>query len=165
MSTKTAFVKDDEGLYRVKGKVSSDEIIKTATQILFDEVSGRERLSGAHDTAHFLQLALAPEQNEYFAVLYLDNQNQVISFEKVFNGSIDCSAVYPRVVVQKCLEQNAAAVIFAHNHPSGTHKPSTSDELITKRLKEALALIDIRVLDHFVVSGSGWTSLAQQGVI
>ena len=165
MSNKTSFVRNDEGLYQTKGQITPEEIIKTATEILFDLVTGRDVLNSPNETAQFLQLALANEINEHFGVLYLDNQNQVISFEKLFNGTIDSSAVYPRVVVQKCLEKNAAAVIFAHNHPSGVHTPSNSDKLITKQLKNALALIDVRTLDHFVVSGAGWTSLAEQGDI
>ena len=165
MSNKTSFVRNDEGLYQTKGQITSEEIIKTATEILFDQVTGRDVLNNPNETARFLQLALANEINEHFGVLYLDNQNRVISFEKLFNGTVDSSAVYPRVVVQKCLEKNAAAVIFAHNHPSGVHTPSNSDKLITKQLKNALALIDVRTLDHFVVSGSGWTSLAEQGDI
>ena len=165
MSNKTSFVRNDEGLYQTKGQITAEEIIKAATEILFDKVSGRDVLKNPNETARFLQLALANEINEHFGVLYLDNQNQVISFEKLFNGTIDSSAVYPRVVVQKCLEKNAAAVIFAHNHPSGVHTPSNSDKLITKQLKAALALIEVRTLDHFVVSGAGWTSLAEQGDI
>ena len=87
----------------------------------------------------------------------------MLRFETLFNGTIDSSAVYPRVVVQRALDCNAAAVIFAHNHPSGCCEPSQADRAITTRLKDALALIDVRVLDHFVVSRSEWVSLAQRG--
>jgi len=121
MSNKTSFVRNDEGLYQTKGQITSEEIIKTATEILFDQVSGRDVLNSPNETAQFLQLALANEINEHFGVLYLDNQNQVIDFEKLFNGTVDSSAVYPRVVVQKCLEKNADDAIILHNHPSTVH--------------------------------------------
>ena len=111
----------------------------------------------------FLQLALAQEKNEVFAAIFLNNKHKVLGFETLFNGTIDSSAVYPRVVVQRALDCNAAAIIFAHNHPSGCSEPSTADRQITKRLKDALALIDVRVLDHFVVSRSGYVSLAERG--
>ena len=89
----------------------------------------------------------------------------MLSFEPLFNGTIDGAAVYPRVVVQQALACNAAAVIFAHNHPSGCCEPSRADQQITKRLSDALALIDVRVLDHFVVSRSEWVSLAERGMV
>ena len=89
----------------------------------------------------------------------------MLSFEPLFTGTIDGAAVYPRVVVQRALACNAAAVIFAHNHPSGCCEPSRADQQITKRLSDALALIDVRVLDHFVVSRSEWVSLAERGMV
>ena len=114
--------------------------------------------------AQFLQLALAQEKNEVFSAIFLNNKHKVLSFEPLFTGTIDGAAVYPRVVVQQALACNAAAVIFAHNHPSGCCEPSRADQQITKRLTDALALIDVRVLDHFVVSRSEWVSLAERGM-
>ena len=151
------------GLYHVQGCVKPEEIVSTAATILLDELTGREALTSPTDVAQFLQMALAQEKNEVFAAIFLNNKHKVLSFEPLFNGTIDGAAVYPRVVVQQVLACNAAAVIFAHNHPSGCCEPSQADRTITTRLKDALALIDVRVLDHFVVSRSEWVSLAQRG--
>lgn len=104
-------------------------------------------------------------QNEKFACLYLNTKNRMIDFEFVFNGSINQAQVYPRVIVQNCLEKNAAAVIFAHNHPSGDLVASKSDILLTKTLKQTLKLIDVNVLDHFIVTKNKAQSMAQQGLL
>ena len=157
------FVKNEQGLYHVQGCVKPEEIVSTAATILLDELTGRETLTTPTDVALFLQMALAQEKNEVFAAIFLNNKHKVLSFEPLFNGTIDGAAVYPRVVVQQALACNAAAVIFAHNHPSGCCEPSRADQQITKRLSDALALIDVRVLDHFVVSRSGYVSLAERG--
>ena len=157
------FVKNEQGLYHVQGCVKPEEIVSTAATILLDELTGRESLTAPTDAAQFLQMALTQEKNEVFAAIFLNNKHKVLSFEPLFNGTIDGAAVYPRVVVQQALACNAAAVIFAHNHPSGCCEPSQADRTITTRLKDALALIDVRVLDHFVVSHSEWVSLAQRG--
>ena len=143
--------------------MGSEMCIRDRATILLDELTGREALTSPTDVAQFLQMALAQEKNEVFAAIFLNNKHKVLSFEPLFNGTIDGAAVYPRVVVQQALACNAAAVIFAHNHPSGCCEPSQADRTITTRLKDALALIDVRVLDHFVVSRSEWVSLAQRG--
>ena len=101
---------------------------------------------------------------EVFACLFLDNRHRVIQFEELFRGTIDSASVHPREVVRRCLFHNAAAVIFAHNHPSGIAEPSQSDERITQKLKDALQLIDVRVLDHFVV-GDTVVSFAERGLL
>jgi len=108
-------------------------------------------------------MALANEKNEHFAVLFMNNKHQVLSFERLFFGTVDGTTVHPRIVVQKALEWNAASVIFAHNHPSGHSEPSQADRDVTQRLVKALSLIDVRVLDHLVVSQSGWESLSRRG--
>ena len=159
------FVKNEQGLYHVQGCVKPEEIVSTAATILLDELTGREALTTPTDVAQFLQMALAQKKNEVFAAIFLNNKHKVLSFEPLFNGTIDGAAVYPRVVVQRALACNAAAVIFAHNHPSGCCEPSRADQQITKRLSDALALIDVRVLDHFVVSRSEWVSLAERGMV
>ena len=110
----------------------------------------------------FVQLALAQEKNEHFTALLLNTQHQLIRLETLFIGTVDGASVYPRVVVQKALEYNAGAVTFAHNHPSGECEPSTADRQITRRLIDALALIDVRVLDHFVVSRTKHVSFAER---
>lgn len=163
--TKTPYVKNDQGMYRVRGYVSPETLIQIAADILLENLAGQENLSRPEDAARFLQLSLANEKNEHFGVLFLNNKHQVISFERMFAGTIDGAAVYPRVVVQRALEHNAAAVIFSHNHPSGCAEPSEADRSITRRLTEALSLVDIRVLDHFVVSQTQWVSLAELGWI
>jgi DNA repair protein RadC len=161
--SKTPYIKNDQGLYRVRGYVSPDQLVQIAADILLEDLAGQENLTRPEDAARFLQLSLAREKNEHFAALFLNNKHQVISFERLFTGTIDGAAVYPRVVVQRALENNAAAVIFAHNHPSGCPDPSEADRAITRRLTEALGLVDVRVLDHFVVSQSTWVSLAERG--
>lgn len=113
----------------------------------------------------YLQARLGGYQHEVFACLFLDNQHRLIQFEELFQGTIDGAAVYPREVVKRVLALNAAAVIFAHNHPSGVAEPSQADRLITKRLVQALSLIDVRVLDHFVVGGSDVVSMAEMNAL
>ncbi|KZY37009.1 hypothetical protein A3754_17030 [Alcanivorax sp. HI0083] len=102
---------------------------------------------------------------EVFACLFLDNKHRLIAFEKLFQGTIDAAAVYPREVVRRAMEHNAAAVILAHNHPSGVAEPSQSDHAITRRLVEALGLVEVRVLDHLVIGDGGWVSLASRGAL
>ena len=102
---------------------------------------------------------------EVFGCLFLDNQHRVIETVEMFQGTIDGASVYPRIVVQQALALNAAAIMFFHNHPSGVAEPSLADEAITKRLKEALALVDIRVLDHFIVTAGESVSFAERGLI
>jgi len=100
-----------------------------------------------------------------FACVFLDNRHRIIAFEELFQGTIDGASVHPRVVVQKALENNAAAVIFAHNHPSGVAEPSMADQRITQRLKDALALVEIRVLDHFIVTAEDSISFAERSLL
>jgi len=163
---KTPYIKNDQGMYRVRGYVSSEQLVQIAADILLENMATDEdRLTKPADAAKFLQLSLGNEKNEHFGVLFLTNKHQVIAFERMFSGTIDGAAVYPRVVVQRALELNAAAVIFAHNHPSGCPDPSEADRSITNRLVKALELVEVRVLDHFVVSQSHWVSLAERGWI
>ncbi|MDX1802973.1 MAG: DNA repair protein RadC [Alcanivorax sp.] len=103
--------------------------------------------------------------HEVFAALFLDNKHRLIAFETLFRGTIDAAAVYPREVVRRAMDLNAAAVILAHNHPSGVAEPSQSDHAITRRLVEALALVEVRVLDHLVIGDGGWVSLASRGAL
>lgn len=117
------------------------------------------------DTEAYLRLRMADLPHERFGCLYLDNRHRVLELRELFHGTIDGTSVYPRVVVQQTLELNAAAVILFHNHPSGVAEPSQADERITRRLKAALELIDVRVLDHFIVASGGCTSMASRGLI
>lgn len=111
-----------------------------------------------------LHYAKAGHEREVFSVLYLDNRHRVLGFEEMFYGTIDTASVHPREVVKAALKHNAAAVIFAHNHPSGVAEPSRADEVLTRRLKDALALVDIRVRDHFVVGDGDPVSMAERGL-
>jgi len=122
-------------------------------------------LTDAAATRQYLTLRLAEYRHEVFGCLLLDTRHRVIAVRELFQGTIDGAAVYPRVVVQKALETNAAAIIFFHNHPSGVAEPSHADEALTRRLKDALALIDVRVLDHFVVSAGDSVSFAERGLL
>ena len=125
-------------------------------------VQGQSLEDPAH-CARYLKSQLYRYPYEVFACLFLDNRHRVLGFEELFRGSIANTEVHPREVVRRCMSHNAAAVIFAHNHPSGVAEPSSSDRVITQRLKEALALIDVRVLDHFVIGDGAPTSMALRG--
>jgi DNA repair protein RadC len=116
----------------------------------------------AHD---YLMLRLGAREHEVFCVVWLDNRHRVIECQELFRGTLDGATVHPREVVKEALAHNAAACLLAHNHPSGVAEPSQADELITQRLKEALAMVDIRVLDHLVVAGSEVVSFAERGVL
>jgi DNA repair protein RadC len=116
-------------------------------------------------TEQYLKTVLRDHPNEVFACLFLDTRHRVIAFEELFHGTIDGATVYPRVVAEKALRHGAAALIVAHNHPSGISEPSLADQAITRRLKEALALLDIRLLDHFVVGEGAPVSMAARGLM
>ena len=143
-------------------------LLKAALEIarrqLHGQLSERDVLSSPADTRRFLLASLGDQPREVFAVMFLDNRHRIISFDELFFGTIDGASVYPREVVRAALEHNAAAVILAHNHPSGVAEPSHADRQITQRLKDALALIDVRVLDHMIV-GEEVLSFAERGLL
>lgn len=122
-------------------------------------------LGSPRDSADFLRAWLRPFPYEVFACIFLDNRHRVIATEELFRGTIDGASVHPREVVRRAIAHNAAAVICAHNHPSGIAEPSAADVAITRRLAEALALIDVRVLDHFVVGDEHPLSMAERGLL
>lgn len=140
-------------------------IIREAIGILESSFSRKEAFTNSESVRQFCQLKVAGNKDEHFGCMFLDNQHRLIAFEDLFRGTIDGAAVYPRVVVRRALELNAAAVIFTHNHPSGLPEPSQADQAITKRLRESLGLIDIRVLDHIVVGCEGTVSMAERGML
>jgi len=145
--------------------VEQDYIINLALAILTHRHTPGRSLTKPEDTAHYLQMLLAENKREVFGVLFLDNQHHILSFEKLFFGTIDSASVYPRIIVQRGLELNTAAVIAVHNHPSGLTEPSHADKQITQKIKEALALVDVRLLDHFIVTTLGTYSFAEHGLI
>jgi DNA repair protein RadC len=117
------------------------------------------------DSREFLLASLRDRPHEVFCCLFLDNRHRVLAFDELFRGTIDTAAVYPREIVKQALSRNAAAVILAHNHPSGVAEPSQSDQLITRRIRDALELIDVRLLDHFVIGDNSCVSLASRGML
>jgi len=139
-------------------------VLEMAKRHMFEQLQRGDALCSPAQTRAYLAAQLASYPHEVFACLFLDNRNRVIAFEKMFFGTIDGASVYPREVVRLALKKNAAAVIFAHNHPSGVAEPSLADEQITQRLKQALSLVDIRVLDHFIV-GDEVVSFAERGLL
>lgn len=161
----TVISRNDDGHYCLSEPVTSDTILSLARNIVSEAFERPHKLNSASDTQNFLVMQLAMEQREVFGVVFLDRQNRVIAFERMFFGTIDATSVYPREVVKRSLELNAAAVIFAHNHPSGIPEPSKADIDITQRLLKALALVDINVLDHIVVGGADAVSFAERGMI
>lgn len=147
--------------------LSDDTVIQAALNILEERICysvNAPSLTSPGDSRDYVKLKLAEYEHEVFACLFLDQRHHVIAFEELFRGTIDGASVYPREVVKEAIKHNAAAVIFAHNHPSGNAEPSEADQRITKRLKDALALIDVRVLDHLVV-GSEVVSFAERGLL
>ncbi len=131
----------------------------------WQELTAGPALESPAATRAFLVAQLRDRPYEVFCVLFLDNRHRLIAFDELFRGTIDGASVHPREVVRQALRRNAAAVILAHNHPSGVAEPSQADELITLRLRDALALVDIRVLDHLIVGDSRCVSLAERGVL
>ena len=132
---------------------------------LKEELDRGDALNSPRVVRDYLQLLLGDRQQEVFLVLFLDTRHRVISSEELFHGTLSQTSVYPREVVKRALAHNAAAVILAHNHPSGIAEPSQSDQLLTDALKQALNLVDVRVLDHFVVAAGQTLSFAEKGLI
>lgn len=150
-------------------KFDDDFIIEQAIKIIQSRLkTPGMALTNPNLVREYLILHLAQFEEEHFSLVLLDNQHRVIGFENVFRGTIDAASVYPREIVKTVLSHNAAAVILAHNHPSGNAEPSNADLVLTERLKESLALIDVRVLDHIIVGGCSQiltVSFAEKGLI
>ncbi|ASP37700.1 hypothetical protein CHH28_02995 [Bacterioplanes sanyensis] len=138
-------------------------VLEMSRRHMIEQLQRGDALTSPELTRRFLQASLRDYQHEVFAILLLDNQHQVIKLVPLFRGTLDSAAVYPREVVKLALEQQAAAVILAHNHPSGVAEPSRSDRAITERLQQALGLMDIRVLDHIVIGDGEAVSFAERG--
>jgi DNA repair protein RadC len=145
---------------------NEDWIIQQAIVLLERRVfKAGPRLERPAAVRDYLRLKLVAEPNEIFVVVFMNSMHDVLAVEPMFHGTINATSVYPRVVLQRALQLNAAAVIFAHQHPSGTTEPSNADRLLTEQLKMALALIDVRVLDHFVIGQGAPYSFAESGLL
>ena len=140
-------------------------IFEMSRRALAEQIKHQDALSSPEKVSDYLRLKLIRQEREVFVVLFLDAQNRVQAQETLFEGTLTQTSVYPREVVKRALHHNAASVIFAHNHPSGIAEQSRADELITQALKKALDLVDIRVLDHFIVAGHQAMSFAERGLL
>ncbi len=167
---RTLLEADSEQFYEQPGLgpakyVQIQAALELGRRFLEQQLRRGSAMGSVEDTRRYLTARLRHYQHEVFACLFLDNRHRVIEFEELFQGSIAGASVHPRQVVRRCLHHNAAAVIFAHNHPSGVAEPSQADIQITRRLTEALALIDVRALDHFVIGDGDAVSFAERGMI
>lgn len=145
--------------------MTDDEVIARAIRILEERIRRGDCLSSPQAVRQYLALAIGEREREVFVLVLLDAQNHVIAVEELFAGTLTQTSVYPREVVKSALRHNAAAVIFAHNHPSGVAEPSHADQVLTETLKRALALVDVKVLDHFVVGRGAAMSFAERGLL
>ena len=152
---------DAQGIYHA---IPADNLISAAQKAITERFQSRTALTSPQAAADLCQLLLGTLEHEEFFAIWLDAKHQVITYGSLFRGTIDGASVYPREVVKDGLASNAAAVIFAHNHPSGNAEPSQADIQITQKLKDALALVDIRLLDHIIVAES-IVSLAEKGLV
>jgi DNA repair protein RadC len=145
--------------------VQLQSVLEMSRRALREEMQRGDALNSPRAVRDYLQLLLGARQQEVFLVLFLDTQHRVIASEELFHGTLSQTSVYPREVVKRALAHNAAAVILAHNHPSGVAEPSQSDQLLTSALKQALAMVDVHVLDHFIVAVGQTLSFAEKGLI
>jgi len=157
-------IQDEQGNYTIEA-AAPDAILALATEILESRINNNDVFCSPAETRKFLQLKLGTLEHEVFACLFLDNRHRLISFDILFRGTIDGAAIPPREVAKDALRHNASAVIFAHNHPSGAAEPSQADKQLTDRLKSALDLLGIRVLDHLVIGNPEVVSFAERGLI
>jgi DNA repair protein RadC len=156
------WVGDEQGAAR---PASNEEILKAARTFMSRRVHRGVPMTSPKLVKEFLSMKLGTLEHESFCVLLLDKRHRLIEYIELFRGTIDGASVHPREVVKLALAKNAAALLLAHPHPSGVAEPSQADELITQRLKDALSLIDVRVLDHFIVAGGDVISMAERGLI
>lgn len=161
-----SFIRQPNGNYsfhRSRTAIPESTILSAAEDILRRRLERQGGIRTPRDATDFLRVRIGHLPHEEFHVVWLDTHHRVISTERLFNGTVDGTAVHPREVVRRALELNAAAAILAHNHPSGVAEPSASDRLITEELKSAFRLIGVRLLDHLVVSAGASVSLAERG--
>jgi DNA repair protein RadC len=145
--------------------VQLQAVVEMARRALREDIGERDAMSSPQAVREFLRLSLGGRAHEVFVAMFLDAQNRLLGSEELFRGTLTQTSVYPREVVKTALRYNAAGVIFAHNHPSGVAEPSRADELLTQTLKQALSLVEIKTLDHFIVAGSRTVSFAERGLL
>lgn len=145
--------------------VQLQAVLEMARRALGEELKSGDAMSSPNSVRDYLRLTLQGKKHEVFVAIFLDAQNRSIAAEELFAGTLTQTSVYPREVVKRALHHNAAALIFAHNHPSGIAEPSHADEILTQSLKQALALVDVKVLDHFIVGSGAAMSFAERGLI
>jgi len=162
LSEPPLLVRDSQGGYL---PATVDQILAAAREVVEHKMQRGALFTSTTAVRDYLCAKLAGLEHEVFAVLFLDVQNCLIEYTEIFRGTIDSASVYPREVVKEALLHNAAALIFTHNHPSGNPEPSEADKILTKRLKDALQVVDIRVLDHLIVGGNTALSFAERGLI
>lgn len=159
-----------DDLKRIKGlgpakRAELVAVLELARRALAEQLRERAALDTPDAVKHYLQLQLGAKKHEIFAVLFLDSQHRLLALEELFRGTLSQTSVYPREVVLRALHHHAAAVVLAHNHPSGSVEPSRADEALTQALKAALALVDVRVLDHVIVGTGQALSMAERGLV
>jgi DNA repair protein RadC len=145
--------------------VQLQAVVEMARRALAEQIQDRDAMSSPQAVRDYLRLSLGARPHEVFVAMFLDAQNRLLGCEELFRGTLTQTSVYPREVVKTALRYNAAGVIFAHNHPSGVAEPSRADELLTQTLKQALSLVEIKTLDHFIVAGSKTISFAERGLL
>lgn len=155
----------EEGLYQAQRPFSEQDVLALSYEILDRRFKRGHKFSGADDVKPFFKLKLSEKEDEVFACAFLTSQHELIAYEELFFGTVNGASVHPRVVVKRALQHNAAAVIFAHNHPSGITEPSQADVNITRTLKSVLDVIDVRVLDHFIVGEGDPLSFVESGYL
>ena len=155
-------VRDAHGRYL---PASADDILEAARQVIDRKMRRGAEFTSPAAVKEYLRTKLASFEHEVFVVLFMDTRHRLIEYREMFHGTIDGASVYPREVVKEALRLNAAAVVVSHNHPSGNPEPSAADRALTQRLKEALGLVDVRVLDHIIVAGNETASFAEHGLI
>lgn len=154
----------EDGFYRATSRLSAEEIVRTASHILEAQLKDKgNALCSPADTRRMLSMRVAQLEYEVFGMLWLTQRHHVIDVEELFRGTIDGANVYPREVIKSGLRRNAAAGLAFHNHPSGVSEPSQADRSLTRRLREAMALVDIRLIDHVVIGHGEITSFAERG--
>lgn len=164
------FAADQNAFCQVRGmgpaKYSQlQAVMEMARRALEEKLKNGDAMSSPKSVRDYLRLSLQGKKHEVFVAIFLDAQNRTIATEELFKGTLTQTSVYPREVVKRALYHNSAAIIFAHNHPSGVAEPSQADEILTQSLKQALALIDVKVLDHFIVGAGTAMSFAERGLI